>query len=499
MSQLLSILAARAARAPNDPTLHDGARWLGAGDLVDAVHGIANELVSRGIQRLAILAGNSPQLIIADLACQQADICTLILPDFFSDTQLQSSIKAAGAQTILTDDPARLNRIVTVHPRGVAPQALPGFKAYQIAAPNDSALPVGTRKITFTSGSTGTPRGVCLSARQQLDVARSVAAGAAVENPRHLCVLPLSTLLENIAGVYAPLLAGGTVSAPPLSAIGLTGSSGLDLSKLLEAIETQQPKSLILVPQMLRALVAALSAGWQPPASLEFVAVGGGRVSANLLLTAREAGLPVFEGYGLSEVASVACLNLPGKDLPGSVGRPLPHADVQVQDGEVVIRGCAFLGYLGEPSSWYPEQVRTGDLGHFDPEGYLHISGRRSSLLISDYGRNISPEWVESEVLSNPRIAQCVVFGDARPWCVALIYPADPALSDEPITRWLDQVNATLPDYARVRGWHRLIQPLSQANRLLTANGRPRRKAIYDCYGEAVASLYPDQRVANLQ
>jgi len=294
-------------------------------------------------------------------------------------------------------------------------------------------------------------------------------------------------------------MAGGTVSAPPLSEIGLSGSSGLDLGKLLRAIETHQPTSFILVPQMLTALVAALDAGWRPPECLEFVAVGGGKVAANLVLKARAAGLPVFEGYGLSEVASVACLNVPGHDLPGSVGQPLPHADVHVEDGEIVIRRSTFLGYLGDSSSWYPQQVRSGDLGHFDDEGYLHINGRRSSVLITDYGRNISPEWVESEILSNPRIAQCVVFGDARPWCVALITPADPSYDDTAISRWIERVNSTLPDYARIRGWHRLVQPLSQASGLLTSNGRPRRETILDCYGDAVASLYPEQRVANLQ
>jgi long-chain acyl-CoA synthetase len=305
-------------------------------------------------------------------------------------------------------------------------------------------------------------------------------------------------LLENIAGVYAPLLAGGEVIIPTLAEVGFTGSSYLNPQVLLGLLERQQPHSIILTPQLLQLLVSAAQAGWTPPASLVFVAVGGAKVPAALLNAARAAGIPAFEGYGLSECASVVSLNVAGHDRPGSSGRPLAHLRVEIDAGEIVVRGNAMLGYAGEPASWHQEGVRTGDLGYLDEDGYLIINGRSKNLLISSYGRNISPEWVESELMADPALADCVVFGDARPYCVALVSPRDPATSDASIQRVIDDSNARLPDYARVRQWHRLEQPLLLTGGLLTENGRPRRAAILAHFNAAIESLYATPATARI-
>ncbi len=118
------------------------------------------------------------------------------------------------------------------------------------------------------------------------------------------------------------------------------------------------------------------------------------------------------------------------------------------------------------------------------------MSGRRKNLLISSYGRNISPEWPESELLANPRLQDVVIFGDAMPYCVALISTRDPRLDDAAIQAWLDQVNARLPDYAQVRAWHRLTQPLAALPGLLTSNGRPKRDVIAQKFAGELAALY---------
>nr|BFE97661.1 hypothetical protein GCM10020185_81970 [Pseudomonas brassicacearum subsp. brassicacearum] len=106
------------------------------------------------------------------------------------------------------------------------------------------------------------------------------------------------------------------------------------------------------------------------PHIVRFAAVGGARVSHDLLQRAQRVGLPVFEGYGLSECASVVCLNRPQAHRAGSVGQPLPHVEIRLaDDGEVLIKGSTLLGYLGEPphtSEWWP----SGDLGEFDEEGF---------------------------------------------------------------------------------------------------------------------------------
>jgi len=327
-------------------------------------------------------------------------------------------------------------------------------------------------------------------------VAQSLADTVNKQNVRHLCLLPLSTLLENIAGVYAPALVGGTIILSPIKDLGFNGSADFQLEKLLQTISRVQPNSLILLPQLLLALVTAAEAGWQAPDSLSFIAVGGGKVASHLIQRAHQCQLPVFEGYGLSECASVVSLNEPHHALEktGSTGKPLPHASIKIIDNEIIVSGTVFLGYLNQKNSWYPSEVHTGDLGHFDNDGYLYIDGRIKNILVSSFGRNINPEWIESELASHPAIQQCVVIGDAKPFCAALIFPHDISLTNTEentlIQQWVDKVNLGLPDYAQVKDWLKLAKPLSPLDDLLTDNGRPKRKQINEYYQTDIQQLY---------
>ncbi len=218
---------------------------------------------------------------------------------------------------------------------------------------------------------------MCLSGPALEAIAESVAGATrelAIE--RHLCILPLATLLENVAGLYAPLLRGATCVVPPSSVTGMS-YGGLDAARLLGTLSREQPNSLILVPELLQVLVVAAERGWQPPPSLQFVAVGGAKVSRELLERADAAGIPVYEGYGLSECASVVCLNTPASRRAGTVGRPLPHVRVRVDAaGQVHVAGNTMLGYLGDPPRAPHDEIATGDLGVFDADGYLQLHGR---------------------------------------------------------------------------------------------------------------------------
>jgi long-subunit acyl-CoA synthetase (AMP-forming) len=200
--------------------------------------------------------------------------------------------------------------------------------------------------------------------------------------------------------------------------------------------------------------------------------------------------LPVCEGYGLSECASVVSVNTPADDRPGSAGRPLPHLTVTVEDGELTVTGSGFLGYLGAPQGWHPARIRTGDVGHLDANGYLRVQGRRDNLIVTAYGRNVSPEWVEAELLAGPLLHEAVVFGSGQPCCVALLGAA-PASGDAAIDTWVRRANASLPDYARIAAWARLPASLAATPGLLTGNGRPRRAAIAAHYADVLSALYP--------
>ncbi|WP_237057134.1 thermostable hemolysin [Microbulbifer sediminum] len=462
------------------------------GQLCQRVGGLATRLRALQLAVIGLHADNGPQWLVADLACQQAGVVLVPLPGFFSPGQVAHTIVASGMQAILTDD---CERFTPLPETGQAVASIGGLALVEISRPRVVAYPPPVTKVTFTSGSTGTPRGVCLSSETQCATAAALARALhSLGCRRHLCVLPLATLLENVAGAYTSWLLGGTVIVPGLEKLGLAGSSQLDVGRLCACIEDSCPESLILLPQMLRLLIAAVDSGWVPPPSLKFIAVGGGKVAPGLLRQARNHGLPVFEGYGLSECGSVVALNLPGADRPGAAGRPLPHCEIKVQDGEVLVGGPRYLGYLGEPAET-GEWLATGDLGTFDTDGFLHITGRRKNILISSFGRNISPEWIESELLLSPLVAQCVVVGDDRPYCGALIFPR-PGTDDAEIDRWLARVNGNLPDYARLPEWRRLTRPLDFQSGLLTANGRPRRPEIARAYASLIDSMYEPVRVS---
>lgn len=484
------LLEALSRRPSNGVAVEVSGRSFSAPQILADVEEMRAKLVREGIDRAGLLAGNSHAWIVTDLACQSAGICLLPMPTFFADAQLLHSLQSVGVDAILTDDPQRVIRLVGAGCAIPGPEWVSGLTLLRLNGLERPALPSGTRKITFTSGSTGAPRGVCLGTHAQLRVASALGDALQLHAPRHLCLLPLSTLLENVGGVYFALLSGGSVIVLPEAETGFSGSTGLDMLSMLRALERHRPTSIILLPQMLVGLVAAMDEGWQPPVELKFAAVGGAKVAAGLILRARTFGLPVFEGYGLSETASVACLNHPGDEQIGSVGRPLSHVDVRLESGEIVIGGNSFLGYVGEPDSWNSDQVMTGDLGELDADGFLHLHGRRKNVLISSFGRNISPEWIESEILLNTEIGQCIVFGDDRPFCTALIVPANSAVEDRLIQGLIDSANEDLPDYARIQRWHRLDQNINQESGLFTDNGRPRRAAIAAAFASVIESLY---------
>lgn len=491
MSALLDALAAQAAARPAAVALADGELVLGYADLFDMVSGLAAALAARPPRALGLLADNSVAWALTDLAAQAAGIPVVPLPTFFSDHQLAHALRAAGVDRVVTDCPERLPRLFGSAALGKVADFCGALQWLTLDVGDGAApLPSGTRKITFTSGTTGEPKGVCLGEAALARVAQSLqAASCAGADDRHLCLLPLATLLENIGGIHVPLLAGACVHLPRLRQVGLQGSSGLDVGRLLAALAEREITTAILVPQMLHALVAALEAGAPVPPRLRYLAVGGAPVSARLLIRAEELGLPVFEGYGLSECASVVAVNRPGERRVGSVGKPLPHLNLRfAADGEILVGGNAFLGYLGETAGSGSEPLATGDLGYLDGDGYLHLTGRKKNMFVTAFGRNVAPEWVESELAATRAIAQAALFGEAMPFNVAVLVPRPGATAGD-VDDAIARVNRSLPDYARIGAWLPVREAFSLANGQLTANGRLRRTPIWQCHAQDICAL----------
>jgi long-chain acyl-CoA synthetase len=496
MTLIISAIARQAEIQPCAPALTNGEFTLDYQALQQATLAAAATLVARNRGTTALALDNGPAWAIADLALLAAGSPCLPLPGFFSPAQQVHALRNAGADWLLTDRPDYYKPLLetgAIEARREEDISLGPCRAARFALNTNnwaSQRPAGTAKITYTSGTTGTPKGVCLSEGAIHATAASLASAAQFSSgDRHLALLPLSTLLENVGGLYAPLLAGACAVLMPLAKVGMAGASGLSIDTLITALATQRATTAILIPEMLRGLCSALMHGGVRPSTLRFLAVGGATVSPTLLAHARNAGLPVYEGYGLSECASVVALNTAATYRSGSVGRPLPHVQIRIGDEhEILVRGAGFLGYAGEDiqtNDWYP----TGDCGYFDAEGFLFLTGRRKNIFITSYGRNISPDWVESELLAHDAIAQAWVHGEARPWNCAVITVRTGA-SASAAEAAVQSANGLLPDYARVRHWISSVEPFSPTNGELTPNGRLRRDALATRYGALLDQLY---------
>lgn len=486
---------------PDSPALIGKQYALSYRELAAAVERYGAQLRAAPARAIALALDNSPLWAVLDLAGLHAGKPVIPLPFFFSAEQIAHSIRDAGIDCILTDQPEQYRKLLeaagietdAVFTHDLNGQTFGEIRLRNIAA---RALPAGTVKVTYTSGTTGHPKGVCLDAGALQQVAASLlAATRGGADDRHVSVLPLSTLLENLAGVYVPLLAGASCHLLPLADVGLSGSTGLDVKKMLAALIQCNATTTILTPQLLHALVAAIEAGHPAPQQLRFVAVGGAPVAPRLLQRAETLGIPVFEGYGLSECTSVVALNTEAERRLGSVGKPLPHVRVKFAgDGEILVAGATLLGYTGDAPLQPGAFWATGDIGHLDEQGFLHLTGRKKNIFITSFGRNVSPEWVERELTLHPAIAQAAVFGEARPWNVAVIVPrgtTPEALGA--VDQAIAEANRVLPDYARVKHWLPAQAPFLPQNRQLTANGRLKRTAIWQLYQAAIEQLYKEK------
>lgn len=497
---ILQAVEAWASRTPQAPAMHTAAGAISYAELADAVSHAAEHLQNSTPRVVGLAMDNGPVWAVIDLAAMQAATPIVPLPLFFSAGQVLHAVRDAGIDCIYTDQPELYQKILAEAGVDICSRdecRIFGQSVVELRLRGTAVrLTAGTAKVTYTSGTTGNPKGVCLGLDAIAQVAQSLQqATAASPADRHVSLLPLSTLLENIAGLYVPLLAGASCVLLPFADIGLKGASGLDVQKMAAALCRNSATSTILTPELLRALVAAVMDGHPLPPHLRFVAVGGAPVAEAMLEQAHALGIPVFEGYGLSECASVVALNTEQASRVGSVGQPLPHVQLKfAEDGEILVRGATLLGYTGQPADEaVPEYWPTGDLGHVDAAGYLHITGRKKNIFITSYGRNVAPEWVERELTLYPCIAQAAVYGEAKPWNVAVIVARGkgPQLADA-VERAIADANSRLPDYARVRRWVAADAPFTPHNGQATANGRLRREAIRATYQSQLDNLYEE-------
>ena len=511
-----NLLNVQAVNTPDATALYSTKCSVTWGELLDAIHQRVDWIERHQIKRLGLLADNSVNWILWDLAALFSNTVLVPIPGYFSLQQKQHALEQAAIECLLSDKETVASELGL----DIAKENIMGtdlsqcdYFVFQIKSETHAAhlIHEKTAKITFTSGSTGEPKGVMLSAENMLNVANSLAKSLReTQVKKHDCILPLATLLENIAGVYAPFLVGATVQVSAMSEIGIEGASDLDVALFVNGLHQRAGESLILLPQLLLALVSSIELGAAVPSGLKFIAVGGARVSETLLRKAEHLGLPVYQGYGLSENGSVCCLNTPESSLLGSVGRPLSHNQIRISlkgnsqgdpqgevQGEIQVKGNQMLGYLGGKKT-SDEWLSTGDIGYLNTEGFLFIKGRKKNVFITSFGRNVNPEWVESELCAAHEIAQAIVCGEAKATNTAIIFPrisrsdqqsGKQQITNQQLQQAIDQVNTRLPDYARVKHWIRADTSFSFENGFATSNGRPKRQNILNFFGAQMSAL----------
>jgi len=487
MNSLLTSLEQHALASPGSIALRSGEASLTYTQLMADVQQVAQRLGDCGVKSLGLYLDNGIEWIVLDLASIVADIRLVPLPWFFSDEQLSHAVDTGAVDFVAFANDLPAGIIGT----GVAKQLYGDCRLQPVLSSTAKAAAPGhaSGKLSFTSGTTGRPRGIELENRFIDQTCQSLSnAISTLDIAKHLSILPYATLLENIAGVYLPLMLGKTVYAEPAARVGLSAELHLDPTRLQQTFNQVQPNSLILTPQLLELVCLLVECKAIDPACLVFVAVGGARVGEPLMQRARSLGIPAYEGYGLTEFGSVAILNTPQNDRPGSVGKALPGVTVELSgDGEICLSTTLAQNDADTQGS-EKITVQTGDFGSIDSDGFIYVQGRKSNLIILSSGRNVSPEWVEVELNSSPLIAQSYVFTETNSELSALLVTAGPGIADSDLDAEVERINRTLPPYAQIKHRHRLLSPFSRDNQMLTVNGRLRRLQIEQLLPTLLAS-----------
>ena len=252
----------------------------------------------------------------------------------------------------------------------------------------------------------------------------------------------------------------------------------------------------------------------------KWIVTGGAPLDPNLMAFFRGAGVPVYEGYGLTETTAPCAFNPLGVPYhQGSVGIPFPGFQVRIGDGnEIQVKGTAVFPRYHKneeatetsftPDGWYA----TGDLGRLDDDGFLYIIGRKKDLIITAGGKNVSPGQLETTVMTSPVVAQCLVIGDRKPFIAALVtLDLDDAnawlasqgaatadsleeLSKNPIVhaeveRIVNKANEGVSRAESIRKFEILPDEFTQANGMLTASLKSRRAQIVDHYRKLIDTV----------
>jgi len=486
------IVTRRAAQDPDSVMLRrqraDG-EWVDitAAQFRDDVYRLAKGLVAAGMEpgdRVAILSHTRYEWTVFDFAAWSVGIVVVPIYETSSAEQAEwiLSDTAAKAVFVETEDFERLiaqasGRLTHLQYLWRIDLHLHDLMAAGTHIGNDvvarltrTAHAASLATIIYTSGTTGRSKGCEITHENLLSVARNVMQGPMksmidIDNPSTILFLPLAHVFARFVQICC------------LECDVVLGHQG-DLGQLLPALASFQPTFVLAVPRVFEKVyntaeqkaitegkskifrkavdaAVAYSAGLDTPngpslgvkiqraifdklvygklrAALGGKATcalsGGAALNPRLGHFFQGIGVPIYEGYGLTESTAPLSVNGPGALRVGSVGRPIPGVTAHIAgDGEILVSGKTVI-----PSYWRNDQAtmdafsqggwyKTGDIGMIDDDGYLFITGRKKEILVTSGGKNVSPTLLEDRLRSNLLISQCMVVGDAQPFIGALI------------------------------------------------------------------------------
>lgn len=504
---------------------------------------LAGALTARGVARggtVAMMMSNRPEFFLLDMAALIAGGTPLavyntsppeeiayILDDarprlIFTEAELEPTVRAAVALAEHADP-----ELVAL---GADARELAAFEQYcpedfDVEASWRAVRPDDVALIIYTSGTTGRPKGVQLSHRNLMAswYAFLLHVPQMAHLERLLSYLPAAHLADRVFSVYPAIHTGATITCVP------------DRTRIGEALATVRPSTFLGVPRIWEKLRAALepTVGTDPDAETAARArermgfdegtvlwTGSAPLDVEVLEFFDRLGLPILEGYGMTEATAVITTNRIDDRRNGTVGPAMPGIEVAVaEDGEILVRGDNIMvGYRNMPGEtakavdgdgW----LHTGDVGSLDVDGYLTIVDRKKELIINSAGKNISPAQIENALRSTCHVLGPVVaIGDRRPYVTALL-TLDPdearawasarglpdsdvaALASHPqlrahISEAVDRANTRLARTSQVKHFAVLDEVWQPGSGLVTPTLKLKRKAIMARYPDLIDSLY---------
>ena len=491
-------------------------------------------------ERVALCLKNGVQWVAADLAAQGLGL--VVVPLYVDDNadNIAWCVQDSGAKLLIADHLrfiaalqlalVQLPQIVLVRGAPAEPAVSmeswlpPTAPPFAIIRPNADALAT----IVYTSGTLGRPKGVMLSHRNILDnVSAILDAYPIYESDVLLSVLPLSHMFERTGGYYLPLCAGAVV-------VYCRG-----INELAQDMAEQRPTVIMAVPRLFERMLGriderlsksraqrfmfylAARAGWRnfrqkrrfydalllkilhprvaAPLNVRLggrlrqAVMGGAALDQRVAETLIGLGVPLLQGYGLTEASPVVSVNRPGNDDPASVGEPLRGVEISLsQNGELLVRGSMVMqGYWNnaeatqkviDAQGW----LNTGDIVEIR-ERRIYIRGRSKNILVLSNGEKVSPEDIESAVMQDEVFEQVLVIGEARPYLILLVVAR--IRDEQELLRRANQCIKYLPRYARIRRVI-LTEAWSTDNGLLTPTLKIKRNTVYERHLPQIEAAY---------